>query len=308
VTAPTVSADDLRVRDAVLQELDWDSRFDAAGIVRGGRDLFPTAVEPPGRYPATPPRISGRRRGTSLALVIDGGTVMTTATLTGTDVRERDAVLRQLDWDPEVDASAIGVAARDGVITLTGFVDTYAGKLAAERAAKRVHGVKAVANDIEVRLKHDRTDADIAADAARALTLRDTVPDRIQATVHHGNITLTGRVRWLYQKRAAATAVKYIRGARGIFNHIEVQAEAAGKDLRKRIVGALHRNADVDARHIDVAIDKGTATLTGTVGSWLQREAAEEAVTHAPGVDAVDNRILVVPQSRTWHEDVEEIC
>ena len=233
---------------------------------------------------------------------------MTTATLTGTDVRERDAVLRQLDWDPEVDASAIGVAARNGVITLTGFVDTYAGKLAAERAAKRVHGVKAVANDIEVRLKHDRTDADIAADAARALTLRDTVPDRIQATVHHGNITLTGRVRWLYQKRAAATAVKYIRGARGIFNHIDVQAEAAGKDLRKRIVGALHRNADVDARHIDVVIDKGTATLTGTVGSWLQREAAEEAVTHSPGVHAVDNRILVVPQSRTWHEDVDEIC
>jgi osmotically-inducible protein OsmY len=233
---------------------------------------------------------------------------MTTATLTPADVRERDAVLRQLDWDPEIDASAIGVTAKGGVVTLTGFVDTYAGKLAAERAAKRVHGVKAVANDIEVRLKLERTDADIAADAARALTLRDTVPDKIQAVVHDGHITLTGRVRWLYQKRAAEQAVKYIRGARGVFNHIEVVPDAALPDVRRRIVRALHRNADIDARHVDVTIHNGTATLTGTVGSWLQHQAAELAAANAPGIHAVDNRILVVPSSRPWHEEADEIC
>lgn len=233
---------------------------------------------------------------------------MTTATLTPADLRERDAVLRQLDWDPEVEASAIGVTAKNGVITLTGFVDTYAGKLAAERAAKRVHGVKAVANDIEVRLKVERTDADIAADAARGLTLRDTVPDKIQAVVHDGHITLTGRVRWLYQKRAAEHAVKYIRGARGVFNHIKVVPDAVLPDVRTRIVRALHRNADIDARHIDVAVSHGTVTLTGTVGSWLQRQAAEQAAANASGIDAVDNRIVVVPPDQPWREGVDEIC
>ena len=102
---------------------------------------------------------------------------MTTATLTEADVRVRDAVMRQLDWDPEVDASAVGVAAKNGTVTLSGFIDTYSGKLAAERAAKRVHGVRAVANDIEVRLRLERTDADIAQDAARALELRSMIPE-----------------------------------------------------------------------------------------------------------------------------------
>lgn len=233
---------------------------------------------------------------------------MTTATLTAADVRERDAVLRQLDWDPEVDASAIGVAAKGGVVTLTGFVDTYAGKLAAERAAKRVHGVRAVANDIEVRLRLERTDADIAADAARALTLRDTVPDTIQATVHERHITLTGKVRWLYQKRAAENAVKYVRGARGVFNYIDVVPAPAVADVRRRIVRALHRHADIDARHLDVGVDEGVATLTGTVGSWLQRQAAELAAGNAPGIHTVDNRIQVVPPRRTWDDVADEIC
>ena len=233
---------------------------------------------------------------------------MTTATLTPADRLERDAVLRQLDWDPEVDASAIGVTTKGGVVTLTGFIDTYAGKLAAERAAKRVHGVRAVANDIEVRLKIERTDADIAADAARALTLRDTVPDKIQAAVHAGHITLTGHVRWLYQKRAAETAVKYIRGARGVFNHIEVVPDTVGTDVRKRIVRALHRHADIDASQINVTISDGTAALTGTVGSWLQHQAAELAAASAPCVHTVDNRLLIVPPSRPWHEEADEIC
>ena len=232
---------------------------------------------------------------------------MSTAGVTTADVRERDAVQRQLDWDPEVDASAVGVTAKDGVVTLTGFIDTYAGKLAAERAAKRVHGVKAVANDIDVRLRHERTDADIAADAARALELRATVPDHIQATVHGGRITLTGTVSWLYQKKAAETAVRYIRGVRGIYNHLTVVPAKLDRDVRRRIVRALHRHADVDARQIDVTIDGGTATLTGAVTSWLQREAAEAAAANAPGIQAIDNRIVVQSLPRPW-SDEDEIC
>ena len=125
---------------------------------------------------------------------------MTTASLTGTDVRLRDAIIRQLDWDPEVDDSAVGVAAKDGTVTLTGFIDSYAGKLAVERAVKRVRGVRAVANDIVVRVKVDRTDTDIAADAVRALKLHPGIPESIQATVHNGHVTLTGKVEWLVQR------------------------------------------------------------------------------------------------------------
>ena len=118
---------------------------------------------------------------------------MSTISMTDLDVRVRDHVMGQLDWDPEVDASQIGVAAKNGVVTLTGYIDTYAGKLAAERAVKRVRGVKGVANDLQVRLKIGRTDADIARDAVRALELRGTVPETIQVAVHDGHITLTGR-------------------------------------------------------------------------------------------------------------------
>ena len=116
---------------------------------------------------------------------------MTTAALTGADVRLRDSVIRELDWDPEVDDSAIGVAAKEGVVTLTGFIDSYAGKLAAERVAKRVRGVRAVANDITVRLKVDVTDADIAAAAALALTLGPGIPTSVQVVVHNAHVTRT---------------------------------------------------------------------------------------------------------------------
>ena len=233
---------------------------------------------------------------------------VTTATLTDADVRVRDAVMRQLDWDPEVDASAVGVAAKNGTVTLSGFIDTYAGKLAAERAAKRVHGVRAVANDIEVRLRLERTDADIAQDAARALELRSTIPESVQAVVHNGRLTLTGKVDWLYQKESAGTAVRHVRGVRHVLNHISVAPRAASRDVRHRIVKALHQNADVDARHITVTVAADTATLTGTVGTWLQREAAERAAANAPGIAQVDNRIMVQSFHDSKMDDVDEIC
>lgn len=234
---------------------------------------------------------------------------MTTASLTGTDVRLRDAVIRQLDWDPEVDDSAVGVAAKDGMVTLTGFIDSYAGKLAAERAVKHVRGVRAVANDIVVRLKVDRTDADIATDAARALKLRPGIPESVQAVVHTGHVTLTGKVEWLVQREHAEETVRHIPGVRGVLNHIEVSPKTTLRDVRRRIMQTLHRNADVDARHIDVAIgDDDTVILTGTVGSWSQRDAAERAAGSAPGIRRVDTRIIVTPPEPYELEPPDEIC
>ena len=232
---------------------------------------------------------------------------MTTATLTGSDLRLRNFVVRELDWDPDVDASAIGVSAQNGIITLTGFVDTYAGKLAAERVAKRVRGVRAVANDITVRLAVDRTDADIAADAVAALKLQTTAADKVQIAVHRGHIGLTGTVEWFTQKEAAAAAVHHVPGVRGVANYIEVASKPAFRDVHRRIVAALHRNADLDASHLRVEVAGDVVTLTGTVGSWLQREAAERGAASAPGIRCVQNRIVVVP-SAVELLDEEEIC
>lgn len=229
---------------------------------------------------------------------------MTTASLSNADVKVRDAVMRQLEWDPEVDASAVGVAAKDGTVTLTGYINSYSGKLAAERAAKRVRGVRGVANDIAVRLKLPRVDTDIAADAVRALELRSTVPETVQATVHNGYVTLTGKVNWIYQKRDAEKAVRHVRGVRDVLNHIVVAPGALERDVRHRIVAALHRNANLAAERITVNVVGDKAILSGRVGSFLQRESAERAAADAPGIANVENRIAV--ESRLG--DFDEIC
>ena len=234
---------------------------------------------------------------------------MTTATITETDIRVRDAIVRQLDWDPEVDASAIGVAAKEGVVTLTGFIDSYTGKLAAERVVKRVRGVRAVANDITVRLLVDRTDTDIAQDTAEALKLRPALADNVQAVVHNGHVTLTGTVDWLFQKEQAENAVRHVRGLLGLLNHITVKPKSGQRDVQRRIVRALHHNADLDARQITVTVSDEVATLTGTVGSWMQRDAAQRAAGSAPGIRrVVDNEIVVVPPEPHKFEPPDEIC
>lgn len=233
---------------------------------------------------------------------------MTTASITHTDVRLREAVVRQLDWDPDVDASAIGVTASHGVVTLTGFIDSYRGKLAAERVVKQVRGVRAVANDIIVRPMVGRTDADIAQDAAQVLKLRPALADCVQAVVHNGHVTLTGTVEWLGQKQEAENAVRHVRGLVGVLNHITVNPKAGVRDLQRRIVRALHRNADIDARQISVVVDDDTVTLQGTVGSWMQRDAAERAAGSAPGIRRVDNEILVEPRDPDEPEHEDEVC
>jgi osmotically-inducible protein OsmY len=229
---------------------------------------------------------------------------MTTTGLSDLDISMKDAVMRQLDWDPEVDATAVGISAKNGAVTLTGYTGTYASKLAAERAAKRVRGVRAVANDIEVRLKLERVDPDVAADVVRALGLYSTIPDTVQAAVHHGYVTLTGQVDWMYQKRDAEKAVRHVRGVRGVLNHIAIAPRAGERNTRHRITEALHRNANLDSRNISINVSGDTAILTGTVGSWLQRESAERAACDAPGIAHVDNRITVESQPG----DFDELC
>jgi osmotically-inducible protein OsmY len=233
---------------------------------------------------------------------------MTTASITGTDVHVRTAVVRQLDWDPEVDASAIGVTADDAVVTLTGFVNSYVEKLAAERVAKRVRGVRGVANDITVRQMVGRTDADIAHDAIMALKSRPALADTVQVAVHRGHITLTGQVEWLLQKDGAARAVKHVRGLIGVFNHITVKPRSGQRDVRRRIVSALHHHADLDAHQIVVNVQDDTVTLRGTVRTWMQRDAAERAAGSAPGIRHVNNQILVEPTPPYEVEPPDEIC
>lgn len=231
---------------------------------------------------------------------------MTLATLTPTDVRLREAVVRQLDWDPEVDASGIGVTAKDGVVTLTGFIDSYMGKVAAERVVQRVRGVRAIANDVVVHLQTARTDTDLARDTADVLRLHAGLGHEIQASVHNGMVTLNGTVAWLFQKRQAEDAVRHIPGVLGVLDHVTVRQSAAVRDMQRRIVGALHRHADIDAHHIAVAVDDDKVVLDGTVSSWMQREAAEQAAGAAPGIKQVVNRIVVVPHEP--REPVDDMC
>ena len=233
---------------------------------------------------------------------------MSTATLARTDPLVRDAVTQQLEWDSEFDASSIGVTVSHGVVTLTGFIDTYAGKLAAERAAKRVRGVRVVANDVQVRLRLEHTDPEIAADIGAVLRLRPAIPDTVQAVVHNGRVVLTGTVPTLFVRAMAVNAVRQVSGVKGIDTHIVVVPAVAIRDLRRRIVRALHRNAEVDARELAIIVDGSTVTLEGEVESWAEVEAAEQAVMHAPGVTEVDNRIKVSPHLVPIPLPDTEIC
>ena len=216
-------------------------------------------------------------------------------TLTILDQRLRDAVMHQLDSDPQVDASLVGVSAQEGVVTLSGYVNSYAEKLAAERSCRRVFGVKALANELEVRIAVERIDPEIARQALDALKNRIDVPLGIAVTVRNGHLTLSGVVEWMYQKAAAERAVKYLRGVKGVFNQITLSPTAVPKDVQKRIVDALHRHADIDARRIHVEAEGSRVTLSGTVRSWMEKDEAQRAAWRVPGVAVVDNRISVVP-------------
>jgi osmotically-inducible protein OsmY len=208
----------------------------------------------------------------------------------------RDRVERQLDWAPEITSTKIGVAANDGVVTLTGFVDTYAEKQTAERVAKRTFGVKAVANDVQVTPLFEKTDADIASAAVTALAGRVDVPkDRIKVTVEDGWLYLDGKVDWKYQSNAAESAVKKLAGVLGVVNHIEIKPQVSAEDVKHKIEDALRRTAELDARRLRVESSDGTVELYGTLHTWTEKQAAEWAAWAAPGVTKVISHISIVP-------------
>lgn len=217
-------------------------------------------------------------------------------TAKASDKQLRDAVLRQLEWDPRVISNDINVATADNVVTLTGFVHTYAEKYAAEKAAQSVYGVQALANDIEVKPGTARTDPEIARDAVHAMTINVTVPaGKIKTIVNEGFVTLEGTVDWDFQRRGAESCVRNVAGVRGVVNHLKIKPQVSVGEVGAKIEEALRRNAELDARRITVSATDGKVHLNGSVRSWFEREEAERAAWAAPGVSEVVDHISVVP-------------
>jgi osmotically-inducible protein OsmY len=207
-------------------------------------------------------------------------------------------VMRELQWEPSVDSAGIGVAAHDGAITLTGHVGTYAEKIAAQKAAQRVYGVRAMADELVVEIpsqyRHD--DTDIAEILARALEWSVTIPKgAVRTRVSQGMVTLEGKVDWEYQSDAAARLARGLAGVRGIINLIAVKPRLHDKDVKAKITEALHRQAQLDARRIWLETLDSKVIIHGQVSSWNEAETARKAAGSAPGVTAVESRLTIVP-------------
>ena len=210
---------------------------------------------------------------------------------------ERD-IVAELAWEPDIQSTDIAVKVKDGIATLTGFVRSYSEKYQAEQVAKRVLGVRAVVNDLEVKLASgaERLDREIAEDALDALKRDLPVASQgIQAVVRDGWITIEGHVQWDFERRTAEEAVRKVRGVKGVVNMIKVEPKASPAEVKARIEEALKRSAELDARNIEVEADGGTVTLSGRVRSWAEREEAEKSAWRAPGVREVRNLIVVDP-------------
>ncbi len=204
-------------------------------------------------------------------------------------------VEHELEWDADIHAAEIGVIVNDSVVTLTGFVRSYSQKLQAERAAKRIGGVRAVANDIAVNLgSTTRADPDIARDAVAVLKAQ--LPhawDALKTIVNHGYLRLEGEVEWHFQRTRAEEAVRRIHGVKGVSNLISLRPTVQPLEIKRKIEDALKRNAEIEASHITVEANGGEVTLRGTVQTWGEREAAEQAAWLAPGVVHIENRITM---------------
>lgn len=215
-----------------------------------------------------------------------------------TDRELKQHVENALEWEPSVDAEGIGVSVDDGVVTLRGDVGSYAARSTAERAALRVYGVKAVANDVAVRLAngYERNDTDIAQAAVTALEWNAVLPqDRVTVSVSSGWLTLNGTLDWQYQKEAAARAVRDLMGVKGVTNGITLKPHVQTGDVRIKILDAFRRSAEIDARRVNVTAADGKVILSGNVRSWAERQEAERAAWAAPGVSQVDDRLTVAP-------------
>lgn len=219
-------------------------------------------------------------------------------TMAPTDVELQQNVLDELAWDGHVRPSEIGVAVHDGIVTLSGSVDSYLARMAAQEATHRVQGVRAVVNELTVRLPAfaERTDEDIARATLNALTWDAAIPaDQLEVSVSDGWVTLKGAVEWHFQRDAAERVVHRLAGVRGITNLISVKPYPVGADVHHQIEQALVRSAEVDAKRIRVEVEGSIAVLKGTVRSHLERRAAERTALAAPGITAVENRIVVDP-------------
>lgn len=212
-----------------------------------------------------------------------------------TDASIKKDVEDEIKYDPSIiDDSHIAVAVKDGVVTLTGFVKRYMDSYYAEKAAKRVSGVKGVANDIEVKLASERTDPEIAEEAVKAVK-RELwgAADKVKVVVKNGWLTLEGEAEWNYQKEWAERAVRSITGVKGVTNMIVVKTKVTPTEVKRKIQDALVRSAQVDADRITVEVDGSKVILRGTVRSWVEKQEAERSAWAAPGVTSVDNRITI---------------
>ncbi len=213
-----------------------------------------------------------------------------------TDIQLRQNILDELDFEPSIDAAGIGVAVDDGVVTLTGHVPSYAQKLAAEAAVRRVRGVRAIAQEIEVRYPSDpkTSDDEIAKRALNALRWDTTVPgEKIKLTVNKGLAILTGEVPWHYQRNAAESAVRRLFGVTGVLNNITIKPRAEASDVKRKIEDALKRHAEVEAQAIRVSVLNDKVTLDGKVDNWDERDAVENAAWSAPGVRFVEDHLTI---------------
>lgn len=208
----------------------------------------------------------------------------------------RDEIIDELNWEPSVDSSKIGVTVKDGIVTLSGTVPSFIEKTDAEKAVKRVDGVKAVVENIDVKLKTKsvRTDEEIAEVALKNLRWNTNVPaDKIILKVENGWITLEGEVLWNYQREAAKTAIKGLIGVKGVNNFIRVQSKVQPENLREKIKASFVRNASIDADNVRVEVTGNKAILKGSVQSWAEKKQAERTVWAAPGIFEVENKLEI---------------
>jgi len=213
------------------------------------------------------------------------------------DRQLRQNILDELEFEPSISAANIGVAVEDGVVTLTGHVASYAEKLAAERAVRKIKGVRAIAQEIEVRYPSDKKTADdeIAKRALSVLAWHAMIPqDTVKVTVQKGWVTLAGEVNWQYQKKSAEDAVRKLSGVTGVINNISLRPAVSVTDIKRKIEGALARHAYIEAEGIRVNVQDGNKVLIeGKVDSWDEREAVEDAAWSVEGVQVVDDRLTI---------------